>query len=815
MDSATILRRRRALPDVPEDITLEDHLVHLNDPNYTFDSQEWSETDSFELDDKNSAVESHFSSGKTETYYDVESATQSDYSRSSSRIATSRAPVLVDEEYDESPYPEVRAAVPTMDDPNMPINTFRTWFLGLLLSAIISGVNQFFNARTPGIFVTALIIQLIALPMGKGMEYILPTWKFTLRIPFTSQKYVCSFNPGPFNIKEHVLITVMANVTAGGSYATDVIMVQRLDYNYHNVAYELFLTISTQILGFSIAGFTRRYLVWPAAMIWPGALVNCALFTTLHKNYGRKERKHISRERFFLIAFLLSIVYYWIPGYLFTALSVFNWVCWIAPQNPVVNTLFGTSSGLGMGILTFDWSMITWIGSPLVTPWWTQANILVSLVLFFWIIAPILYFKNVFYSKFLPMAAPVVFDNTGFPYDISRIVVDGVFSPELYQQYSPLYLPLAFAISYGLQFATFTATLVHVFLWYRKDIIQRFKRSLREERDVHCRLMSVYEEVPAWWYTTLGVVAFTIGLIVIETFQTKLPVWAYVFAITMSTLYVIPAGVIQAVTNQTIGLNVISEVIGGSLLPGKPVAVMLFKTYGNVTMAQAMAFTADLKLGHYMKIPPRTMFMAQVIATILSCFVVTGVQDWQFANIVDFCSPDNTQGFTCPPVSIFSTAAIVWGGVGAGRMFGQGALWFFFIGAVLPIPFYYAAKRWPTSIFKYINIPIFFFGPAIIPPASGVNIASWALVGFIFQSWIRRTHFRWWMRFNYILSAALDAGVAVGVLLVFFSLQLPKGGITLNWWGNTVWRETADAQGLPFIILDANQTFGPSVGQFF
>ena len=41
--------------------------------------------------------------------------------------------------------------------------------------------------------------------------------------------------------------------------------------------------------------------------------------------------------------------------------------------------------------------------------------------------------------------------------------------------------------------------------------------------------------------------------------------------------------------------------------PGLPTAMMLFKTYGYITMYQALAFVQDLKLGHYMKVPPRTM----------------------------------------------------------------------------------------------------------------------------------------------------------------------------------------------------------------
>ena len=47
---------------------------------------------------------------------------------------------------------------------------------------------------------------------------------------------------------------------------------------------------------------------------------------------------------------------------------MFNWVCWIAPNNVVVNNLFGTIGGLGMGLFTFDWVAISAIGSPLVTP---------------------------------------------------------------------------------------------------------------------------------------------------------------------------------------------------------------------------------------------------------------------------------------------------------------------------------------------------------------------------------------------------------------------------------------------------------------
>jgi hypothetical protein len=46
---------------------------------------------------------------------------------------------------------------------------------------------------------------------------------------------------------------------------------------------------------------------------------------------------------------------------------VFSYVCWAAPSNIPVNQLFGVRSGMGMGVLTFDWSQISWIGSPLMS----------------------------------------------------------------------------------------------------------------------------------------------------------------------------------------------------------------------------------------------------------------------------------------------------------------------------------------------------------------------------------------------------------------------------------------------------------------
>ena len=52
--------------------------------------------------------------------------------------------------------------------------------------------------------------------------------------------------------------------------------------------------------------------------------------------------------------------------------------------------------------------------------------------------------------------------------------------------------------------------------------------------------------------------------------------------------------------------------LGGVIFPGKPIANMITNVWIYGSVAQAVSFLQDFKLGHYMKIPPRTMFSVQV-----------------------------------------------------------------------------------------------------------------------------------------------------------------------------------------------------------
>ncbi|PFH48073.1 hypothetical protein AMATHDRAFT_6159 [Amanita thiersii Skay4041] len=736
---------------------------------------------------------------------------------------------------DDSPYPEVRAAVANTDDPTMPSSTLRAWTLGVIWAVILPGLNQFFYFRYPSVTIGGLVAQLLIFPLGRLWARLCPDVSV----------FGVDLNPGPFSIKEHVLVTIMATVGAQSAYATDIIAVQRVFYHQTNsFIYQWMLVMSTQLIGFSIGGIARRFLVAPASMIWPNTLVSCALFNTLHsQNYaGVGQHEGISRERYFTYAFVAAVLWYIFPGYLFEALSVFTWVCWIAPTNVKINQIFGYRSGLGFSVLTFDWNQIAFIGSPLATPWWAEANVMIGFLFFYWFLTPILYglkYTNVWYTQYLPVSSLMAYDNTGRSYNVTRIITpDASLDLAAYHAYSPLFLPASLVTSYGLSFLSITATVTHAVIHFWHPIRLHFKRSLREQPDVHAQLMSKYPQVPEWYYGCIFVVTFTFACICINVWPSGMTVWALVIALLISLVYIVPIGMIQAITNRQVGLNVLTELIIGFMIPGKPNAMMMyacscftpllitqsdllshsFKTYGYITMSQAMQFTADFKLGHYMKIPPRPMFWCQIVATVIAGTVQLGVQSWMFENIPDICDRNQKDNFTCSSTEVFGTASIIWGVVGPKLLFSKGNAYyilafFFLIGAACPVILWLITRRYPDTILNYLNFPLIFSGLDDIPPATAVNYVPWALFGFLFQYLLRRKHFAYWAKYNYVLSAALDAGTAIGVVLVYFCLQYPQNGsigfhTVRQWWGNKVYKETMDWQSTPLLRPEPGEVFG-------
>lgn len=159
---------------------------------------------------------------------------------------------------------------------------------------------------------------------------------------------------------------------------------------------------------------------------------------------------------------------------------------------------------------TFDWSMVAYNTNPLLSPHWAAVNVMVGFVIFFWIVCPILYVKNVWYTGLLPYASDQVYDRFGAIYDVSRVLNVAKLDVDKYREYSPPFLPATFALVYGLSFASLTCVLVHVALWHYHDLRKAYSGT--DEQDIHVRLTKEYKEVPWYWWLATLIVFFALSI---------------------------------------------------------------------------------------------------------------------------------------------------------------------------------------------------------------------------------------------------------------------------------------------------------------
>ncbi|PHH78220.1 hypothetical protein CDD80_7174 [Ophiocordyceps camponoti-rufipedis] len=723
-----------------------------------------------------------------------------------------------------SPYAEVRANVDNHDKADMPVSTIRAWTLGCLFSVLLSFVNQLFSVRQPSIKFETNVAQLLSYPLGKCWERWMP--RYDMPIPFTGRSV--SLNPGPFNKKEHMLIAIMANTSKSLPYTNFMIWTQVLPQGFNqqyarSAGYMFLNAFATNFIGYGLAGVMRKILVKPAYCIWPTVFSTIALNAALHPGAGDETKTvrgpmrttwSMSRYRFFLYTFFAMLVYFWFPNYLFQALSYFSWMTWIAPDNLTLNILTGMQNGLGLfnPFPTFDWNCMTYITDPLMLPSTTTFNAVGGMFLT-GLLIPIAWFTNTWNTGYLPIITNRVHDHFGKLYNISNALDSrGMFDAKKYVKYSRPYLGAANALAYGWHFAIYTAIITHVLLYHRPQMIMGFKsifKSLRcaffrkkkktdrsagnareEEKypDVHNRLMSAYAEIPEWWFCLILAISMILGILGIVLWPTYTSPAVVLYGILLCLLFIVPIGVTVSMTGMEITLNVLAEFIGGVIVEGNALAMNFFKSYGYITCAHAVSFLQDLKIAHYVKIPPRVTFMGQMVATLISTSVCTGVFMFQM-NIKDVCTESAPMRFFCPGPNTFMTASVLWGTIGPIKVFGKEGyyrwlLMGFPVGFLLVFIVWALQRRYPDSGFlRRINVVVAIAGSLQWAPYSFSY--AWPALPVAWFSWIyvRSRYLNFWSRYNYVLSASLSAGVAISAIIMLFTVQW--AGINVVWWGNT------------------------------
>ncbi len=355
-------------------------------------------------------------------------------------------------------------------------------------------------------------------------------------------------------------------------------------------------------------GILRRFLVWPPGQIWPANFPSIALLRTLHEDqtifketvYGDAKRtlreKLISnRLVFYFVVMILQFVYSWFPNYIMPILGSFSWICMIKPNNYVLTQVTGIS-GLGIGSLTFGWLEITFfLGSPLVVPRWALVNIAVGFVLITWIITPIVYFTDVWGTRSYAIA-----QTTQSTTNWSAIGV----------------------VTTATTFASLSSVLVHMLLHHGNDWWKQLRTTslAKKGNDLHCRLISLYPDVPDWWFAIISVVSLIVILVVAQVSQ-MLPWYNVLFAFLIAIVFVLPFGMVASITGQIVqnqGVYFLGAVIAGALWASDQSKMLTFLTISYTMYCQTIQLVSDMKLAHYMKLPPRSLFLVQA-STCLIC----------------------------------------------------------------------------------------------------------------------------------------------------------------------------------------------------
>lgn len=488
-----------------------------------------------------------------------------------------------------------------------------------------------------------VFVAVISYVMGTAMATLLPRKGRIGKI----------INPGPFNKKEHAAACIMVAAASSTPEAMHVLAVQKLFYNMRPAPIvAVFLILSTQMLGYGVAGLLRETLVYPSKMLYPANIPTASLLENLHRDREATRK----RMRVFYIGFAVLFCWQGFPQYIMPVLAGVSIFCLTNRNSLFVTNMFGGSmanEGLGTLALSFDWTMITAGGNPLWMPFQTQVNSLMGYLLSIGIYMG-LFYSNMWRARDFPFLSPLMFSDKSNPKHYimynQTAILDKTYTvqEDLLKQQGLPWLTTSHAFGMIARNLGITGTITHMIIWHWEDIKTAFtvfkadqikllfkptqwnlrfwkwkaKKPTLEEAEAICphyALMQKYEEVPGWWFGLIWVASATVGLSTSIIAGSTLPWWAFFVAVAISALSLTFFAALTAMFGFHLFVQPLIQMIGAFLVPGKPIANMYFATFGFNSLYQAKHMLKDLKLGQYVHLAPRCTFSMQVFGTVIGC----------------------------------------------------------------------------------------------------------------------------------------------------------------------------------------------------
>lgn len=201
---------------------------------------------------------------------------------------------------------------------------------------------------------------------------------------------------------------------------------------------------------------------------------------------------------------------------------------------------------------------------------------------------------------------------------------------------------------------------------------------------------------------------------------------------------------------------------------------MYFTVFGFNGVQQGLSLCRDLKVAQLTHLAPRATFTAQMIGAVVGAIFNYIMMKTIVTNQFDILtSIEGSNIWSGQNVQQYNTLAIAWSI--AGDMFSIGARYqwvtiAYLVGFIVPVPFWLLYRKTKIQFFEYINLSIILWYMGWLFVGVNSSILSYFAVGFFAQYYLRKYKPAIFVKYNYLVSAALDGGTQVLVFVLSFAV---------------------------------------------
>lgn len=207
-------------------------------------------------------------------------------------------------------------------------------------------------------------------------------------------------------------------------------------------------------------------------------------------------------------------------------------------------------------------------------------------------------------------------------------------------------------------------------------------------------------------------------------------------------------------------------------------------TQGYNALIQGQLLCQDLKLAQYGHLAPRVTFAMQMAGTAVGAVFNYIMTNEIITNQFDILlSIEGTNVWSGQQAQAFNSLSVAWGGL-SHELFSVGGTYqwmtlIFIPGFFVPIPFWLLHKKYPNLGLNNVNTAIMILYISWLCVGINSSLMAFFFFGLVSQAYIRKRYPTMFVKYNYLVSAALDGGTSVIVFILSFAV-FGAAGKTIN-----------------------------------